>query len=139
MFGTLTHIKMYKAKANDLEYQITYNSNTKRIKQIHSSAEISSIHDEYNQKEDNVRNQIKELPDKSGNEYLELMAELQEFQDMEEESVKEAEEMSKQYEEHIDVENASLETQLQAIRADLEGLEEARKQDIEDDFSYFQN
>ena len=139
MFGTLTHIKMYKAKANDLEYQITYNSNTKRIKQIHSSAEVSSIHDEYDQKEDAIRSKIKDLPDKSGNEYLELMAELQEFQDMEEEAVKEAEEMSKQYEEHIDVENASLETQLQAIRADLEGLEEARKQDIEDDFSYFQN
>ena len=38
----------------------------------------------------------------------------------------------------IQNENAALETQLQAIQADREGLEEGRKSDIEDSFGYFQ-
>lgn len=138
MFGEHSTIQLYKAKKHDVQHQVTFNSLTLRLKQKHSANEVSQIHDKYGREETMIRNEIRNLDDKSGNEYLELMAELQELQDEEDRIVTQMEQESKDYESKIELENASLETQLQAIDADLEGLEEMRKENIEKVFGYFQ-
>lgn len=138
MFGEHSTIQLYKAKKHDLQNQVTFNSLTLRLKQKHSSNSVSDVHHKYGVEESMIRNEIRGLDDKSGNEYLELMTELQELQDEEDRIVTQMEQESKDYESKIEMENASLETQLQAIDADIEGLEEMRKQNIEKVFGYFQ-
>lgn len=128
---------MYKAKKNDLEAQLTSNSMTLRLKQKHSASELASIHDEAREKQEFVRNNINSLDDKTGNEYRELMSELESLRDEEDRMAAQLEAESSYYEEWMQTQNTSLETELQAINADLEGMEEMRKQSIEKNFGYF--
>jgi len=138
MFGEHSTIQLYKAKKSDLTNQVTFNSLTLRLKQKHSANDVNEIHHKYGREEEMIRNEMKGLDDKTGNEYFELMSELQELKDEEDREVTQAEEASKEYETQIELENASLETQIQAIAADIEGLEEMRKENIEKVFGYFQ-
>lgn len=137
MFGEHSTIQLYKAKKADLTNQVTFNSLTLRLKQKHSANDVNEIHHKYGVEEEMIRNEMKGLDDKTGNEYFELMSELQELRDEEDQMVTQAEQASKDYETQIELENAGLETQIQAIAADLEGLEEMRKENIEKVFGYF--
>lgn len=136
MFGSHVSIQLYIAREHDLQDQITDNSMDLRLTQIHSSANIASIHDDYNREESMIRNEIRSLDDKGGFEYNDLMAELQELMDEEDRAVEEIERQNQDYESGITIENASLETQLQAVQADKEGFQESRKEDIEKNFNY---
>lgn len=138
MFGEHTTIQLYKSKKHDLQNQVTFNSLTLRLKQKHSANTVEQIHQKYGQEETMIRNEMKGLEDKTGNEYMDLMAELQELQDEEDRIVTEEEQKAKDFESKIEIQNASIETQLQAVTADLEGLEEMRKENIEKVFGYFQ-
>ena len=95
MFGEHSTIQLYKAKKHDLQNQVTFNSLTLRLKQKHSANDINQIHDKYGREETMIRNEMKGLDDKTGNEYLELMAELQELQDEEDRMVTQMEQAAK--------------------------------------------
>ncbi len=138
MFGSHVSIQMYKAKKNDIEGQLTFNSMALRLKQKHSSSELTSIHDEARDEQNMVKSKIESLDDKTGIEYRELMAELESLRDEEDRQAAAIEAVSSDYEEDMQVQNTTLETQLEAINADLEALEQIRQEAIEDNFGYFQ-
>ena len=77
-------------------------------------------------------------PDKVSSEYLELMADLNELKEKESKEVERQEEESTDYQNHIEQENATLESQLKAINADKEALKETLKSNVEKVFGYFQ-
>lgn len=138
MFGSHVSIQMYKAKKNDLEAQLTSNSMTLRMKQMHSSNELGNIHDMAREQQQVVKDQISELGAKDTPEYKELMAELESMRDEEDRLASQLEAESSYYEDWIGTQNTTLETQLEAINADLEGMEQMRQESIEDNFGYFQ-
>lgn len=132
---TIQSEKIYK---NDLEAQITNNSQDLRLKQKHSSADSAEVNANYAADAELIRNEMNSLDDKTGAEYEELMAELKELQDDRDRQLTEIEEAATDYQNKIDIENDTLQTQLEAVNADIKGFEEARDQDIEDGFGYFQ-
>lgn len=131
-------IRTEKLHKNDLEAQITNNSQDLRLKQKHSSADTAEINDNYEADAELIRNEMQGLDDKTGAEYEELMAELKELQDDRDRQLTEVEQASTDYQNKIDIENDTLQTQLEAVNADIKGFEEARDQSIEDGFGYFQ-
>lgn len=139
MFGPWSSIQLYKAKRSDLQAQLLKNSTTLSLKQKHSSNDIQKIHEKYDQEEQMVRNEMNSLDDKTGNEYLELLSELEEIKDEDDRECEVAEAAAQEYEQKITVENSSIETQLQAVNADIEGFEEMRKDSIEKNFGYFKS
>lgn len=139
MFAAHSAIQLYKAKKSDLVAQLLTNSTTLMLKHKYSANDIARIDDKYRIEEDLVRNEMDGLDDKTSNEYLDLMAELQELKDDREREKTRVEEAAKEFEDTINRQNTTMESQIQAIDADLEGLKEMRKQDIESEFNYFQN
>ncbi len=138
MLGSWITIQNYIAKEQDLQAELTDNSMDLRLKQKYASDEQAGITKEYDMQEDAIQEQMDQIGDKTNDEYQDLMAEMLELKDAEDAELKAIEQAQSDMETQIQNENASLETQLQAVQADREGLEEARKEDIEDQFGYFQ-
>lgn len=138
MLGSWITIQNYIAKEHDLQAELLDNSMDLVLKQKYASDEQASITKKYNVQEDAIQEQMDEIGDRTNDEYKDMMAEIKELKDAEDAELKAIEEAQTQMETEIQNENAMLETQLQAIQADKEGLEEARKEDIEDSFGYFQ-
>ncbi len=138
MFTEQSTIFVYDAKAQDIEAQMTNNTMDLRLKQKHSAQMIDQINFKYEQEKDLVRNEMDKNPDKVSSEYLELMADLNELKEKESKEVERQEEESTDYQNHIEQENATLESQLKAINADKEALKETLKSNVEKVFGYFQ-
>lgn len=126
------------AQENDIEAQMTQNSEMKNLKALKSTRETQKIHQQYNEEQDLIRNEMKELGDRTSDEYLDLSAELRDSQTEEDEKVKKIEEEAKGYEEKIDLENDQLESQIQSIQADKEGFQKG-VDDFTQTFNYFGN
>lgn len=126
------------AEASDIEFQMTENSEMKNLKTTQSTRETAKLHQQYNEEQDLIRDEMKELGDRTSDEYLELSAELRESQTEEDDQVKKVEEEAKAYEEKIDLQNDQLESQLQSINADKEGFQKG-VDDFVKTFGYFQN
>ena len=131
-------ILLNDAAANDITNQMTDNTLNLRLKQKYSSDTISQIHSKYDQEEQLIRDEINALEDKSGNEYEELISELKELKEEEDAEIEKTEEESNDYETHIELENAQLETRLEAIKTDNESYKECLEGNIEKSFGYFQ-
>ena len=138
MFTEQSTIFVYDAKAQDIEAQMTNNTMDLRLKQKHSAQMIDQINFKYEQEKDLVRNEMDQNPDKVSSEYLELMADLNELKEKESKEVERQEEESTEYQNHIEQENATLESQLKSINADKEALKETLKSNVEKVFGYFQ-
>ncbi len=138
MLGSWITIQNYIAKEQDLQAELTDNSMDLRLKQKYASDEQAGITKKYDIQEDMIQEQMDAMDDKTCDEYKDLMAEIKELKDAEDVELKAIEQAQTDMETQIQNENATLESQLQAIQADREGLEEARKSDIEDSFGYFQ-
>ena len=138
MFSQQANIFLYDAKKNDITNQMTDNTQDLRLKQKHSAAEISDIHQKFSSEEDLVRAKIDSLEGVNAeNEYESLMAELKDLQDDEDREVEAAENMASVYENGIQLENDQLQSQLEAIVQDREGIEENLKENVEKTFGYF--
>ncbi len=130
-------IKNYKAKSETLKNQITDDYEVKLLKHNQSSNEQEEVLLNFKTDKDIVRSKMDGLEDKSGDEYKDCLAELEELQDAKEDALKLIEEESKRYEDEITQQITDQETQKEAIDADIEGLESARQEDIKNSFSYF--
>lgn len=137
MFGDHTSIQLYKARKADLDNQRIKNSESVNLRQKHSSNNIIQIHKKYDAEQQLVRNEMHNIDDKTNNEYLELLAELQEIQDMDDRETTTEETAAQDYESKMDLQNSTIEADIQAIDADIEGFEEMRKDSIEKNFGYF--
>ena len=126
------------AEASEIEFQMTENSEMKNLKATQSTRETAKLHQQYNEEQDLIRDEMKELGDRTSDEYLQLSAELRESQTKEDDQVKKVEEEAKAYEEKIDLQNDQLESQLQSINADKEGFQKG-VDDYVKTFGYFQN
>ena len=93
------------AEASEIEFQMTENSEMKNLKATQSTRETAKLHQQYNEEQDLIRDEMKELGDRTSDEYLELSAELRESQTKEDDQVKKVEEEAKAYEEKIDLQN----------------------------------
>jgi len=132
-------IQSYIAAENDIELQLNLNSQEKINHMNKASDDISKIHDKYGAEEEYVQNEMNEVADdKTSAEYQNLMQELNELESEEDEKVEQIEEEQTRYENKVDTENDMLETRYEAAKSDREGFEDARKDDIEKSFGYFQ-
>ncbi len=116
---------------NDIEFQRVDLSEDKMLEHKHSSYEIAEIQASYDPEIKLIRNEMKNSGDKTSNEYFELMSELEELEDERDNKIKVIENENADKEKSIEVQETSLETQYNAIKADKEGLEEAQKSDIQ--------
>lgn len=136
MLESQLNIFLNDAALSDIDAQMLRNSEDLRLKQKQSSAEIEKIHGQYHQEESMVRNEMRET-EKVSDEYKELMSELEELQEEEDRLVSAQESQAKDYEEYIEIQNSSLETRREAIKADQEATKEYVKEDTEKSFGYF--
>ena len=132
-------IQLLEATSETLTNQITDNSMTLRLTQKHSSNLIDEIHDRYGAEKDAIRNEIESL-DKTeqSDEYQDLMTELKELREEEENEVARIEEDIKDKETNVQLENETLEVQLEEVNTQKESFQEMLKEKIEDNFGYFQ-
>ena len=138
MFVELLTILTQDALIEDVTNQITDNTMDLRLKQKYQSNAIAQIHDKYNLEEELIRDEIDKLDDKSGDEYEDLMRELQELKEMEDQEVKAEEEKASDYETKMQLENDNLEVRKEAMEKNVEAFQEALNQSIEKNFGYFQ-
>ena len=138
MFIELLTILTQDALVDNVTNQITDNTMDLSLKQKYQSDTIAQIHAKYNLEEDLIRDEIDNLEDKTGDEYAELMEELQELKEMEDQEVKAEEEKASDYETRIQLENDNLETRKEAMEKNIEAFQEALDQSIEKNFGYFQ-
>ena len=126
-------------RGESLTNQMTDNSMDLRLLQKYASNEIDKIHSKYAPEKEQIRSEIEGLDKKEArDEYEDLMGELNDIKDEEDAAVARVEEELHQKEEEINLENDTLQAQLESVNADREGLEEARNQRIEDEYGYFQ-
>ena len=125
------------ALAHDIEAQMTDNSMNIRLLEKYQSNSIKDIHYRYNLQEDAIQEEMDEL-DINSDEYAQLKEELQDLKELEDQEVSQVENETADKETPLQTENDYLETKLEAIKADNEALDEAIKQDIDDNFGYFQ-
>ena len=127
------------AKAETLTNELTDNSMDLRLDQKYASNEIDKIRAEYAPEKERIRNEIEGL-DKAEqrNEYQDLLTELNDLKEEEENRVEKVEDELNEKETEIQSENETLEVQLEDINAQTEAFKEMLKQNIEQEFGYFQ-
>ena len=132
-------IQTYIAEKNDLEGQILSETMAKNLKHSHSSNAIAEIHNKYAPEISRIRNEINSLDlSASSTEYRKLMSELNELKDAEEREVEAEEAISTDYENRIQSHIDNDQTRLEAVNTDLEQLKETNRENIKNEFNYFQ-
>ena len=116
---------------NDVEFQRLMNSENQVYFSKHSSIEQEDIRAQYDPEIKLVRNEMRESDDKTSGEYFELMSELEELEEKRDAEIKVLETEASDKEKEYEIQNTTLETRYNAIKADKEGLEDAQKSDIE--------
>ena len=138
MLIELLNIMNNDAAANELETQMTKNSMSIRLRQKQSASKISDIHAKYDVDKERIRNEINSLDKEAAiDEYQDLMSELNDLKDAEEREVEVEENASNDYETGLQLQNDSISTRLEALKADNESLKETHQQNIEKSFGYF--
>lgn len=128
-----------EARAETLTNEITDNSMDLRLHQKRSSKEISDIHAQYAPEKERIQNEIEGLDKiEQQDEYQDLMTELKDLREEEEAAVKQVEDETNDYETNVQTENEMLEVQLEEVNTTTESFKEMLKQNIEDEFGYFQ-
>ena len=138
MAATWLTIQSYKQRSQDLEAQATDAYELKILKGKQSSNEEADVLLEFNVNKDAVRTRMDNVEDKTGSEYKDCLAELQELQDAKDDAMKLIEAEANRYEEELTQEQNNLQTEKEAVDADIESLEQARQEDIEDFYNMFQ-
>lgn len=132
-------IQLEILRGETLTNEMTDNSMDLRLLQKYASNEIDKIHSKYAPEKEYIRSEIEGLDKQEArDEYEDLMGELNDIKDEEEAEVARVEEELHQREEEINLENDTLQAQLESVNADKEGFEEARNQRIEEEYGYFQ-
>ena len=126
-------------RAETLTNELTDNSMDLRLLQKHTSAEIDKIRAYYAPEIEQIRNEIENL-DKTENkeEYEDLIRELNDIKEEKEQKIAKYEDELSVNETERQSENEILEVQLEDIKAETESFREMLKQNIENDFGYFQ-
>ncbi len=138
MLIELLNIMNNDAAANELETQMTKNSMSIRLRQKQSASKISDIHAKYDVDKERIRNEINSLDKEAAiDEYQDLMSELNDLKDAEDREVEVEENASNDYETGLQLQNDSISTRLEALKADNESLKETHQQNIEKSFGYF--
>ena len=133
-------IQVYIAEKNDIESQILSETQTKNLKHSQSSNTISEIHNKYAPEISRIRNEIQGLDlTTSSGEYRKLMAELNSLKDAEEREVQAEETVATDYENRLQSHIDNDQTRLEAVNTDLEQLKETNRENIKNEFNYFQN
>ncbi|MBE7708591.1 MAG: hypothetical protein E7Z88_07795 [Cyanobacteria bacterium SIG27] len=128
-----------EARAETLTNEITDNSMDLRLHQKRSSKEISDIHAQYAPEKERIQNEIEGLDKiEQQDEYQDLMTELKDLREEEEAAVKQVEDETNDYETNVQTENEMLEVQLEEVNTTTESFKEMLKQNIENEFGYFQ-
>ncbi len=128
-----------EARAETLTNEITDNSMDLRLHQKRSSKEIADIHAQYAPEKERIQNEIEGLDKiEQQDEYQNLMTELKDLREEEEAAVKQVEDETKDYETIVQTENEMLEVQLEEVNTSTESFKEMLKQNIENEFGYFQ-
>ena len=110
-----------------------------RLHQKHSSTEIADVHAQYAPEKERIQNEIAGLDKiEQQEEYQNLMTELKELREEEEAEVQQIEDETNDYETIVQTENEMLEVQLEEVNTTTESFQEMLKQNIEDEFGYFQ-
>ena len=132
-------IFLNEARAETLQAEITDNSMDLRLHQKHSSTEIADVHAQYAPEKERIQNEIAGLDKiEQQEEYQNLMTELKELREEEEAEVQQIEDETNDYETIVQTENEMLEVQLEEVNTTTESFQEMLKQNIEDEFGYFQ-
>ncbi len=129
--GTQQAIDIMILEINDLEFQRLQNSESDQYIHKKSSYDIGEIQASYDPEIKLIRNEMRNSDDKTSSEYLELMSELEELEDERDHKIKVVEDATADKEKEFEIENTGIESRLEAIKADKEGLEEAQKSDIQ--------
>jgi hypothetical protein len=132
-----TTIKFLKLTSNNIEGQLMNNSMDLRDIHKYRINDLGELEAAYTEEAELIRNEMETIDDKKSSEYEALMDELNDLKDELDRQQKSVEEITSVREEEIRSENAMLETQNEAIHADIEAYEECRKKNIEEDFAYF--
>ncbi len=120
------------AAINNIENQLTDNSMEVDMKHKQASNEVALIHMRYGNEKSELREKKDALEDSDTDEYKEMLEEINMISEEEDRMCAQIEERQQDVQDTIDRENAMLEARLQAIQADQEGIDNARKQHIED-------
>ena len=127
------------ARSETLTNELTDNSMDLCLAQKHASADTDRVRAEYAPEEERIRNEIEGL-DKTEQkeEYDDLLRELNDLKEEKESKLEKIENELNEYETQIQSENEILEVQLEDINAQNESFKEMLKQNIENEFGYFQ-
>jgi predicted nuclease with TOPRIM domain len=110
-----------------------------RLAQKHSSADIDRIRAQYAPEEERIRNEIEGLDKlEQQDEYQDLLRELNDLKEEKESKIARREDEASDHETIVQSENESLEVRLEDINAEKESFQEMLKQNIEQEFGYFQ-
>ena len=129
--GTQLAINTMILQMNDIEFQRLQNSETEQYLHKQSSIEIEELQQKYGQEIKLVRNEMRQSEDKTSNEYFDLMSELEELEEERDAEIKRVEDQNADREKLHQVQDANLETRYNAVKADMEGLKEAQKSNIQ--------
>ena len=108
--GTQLAINTMILQMNDIEFQRLLNSETEQYLHKQSSIEIQEIQERYGAEKKYIRNEMRDIEDKTSNEYFDLMAELEELEDQEEAEIKRKETEDEDREKKFAIRDTSLET-----------------------------
>lgn len=123
----------------ELTNQMTDNSMDLRLTQKYSSNDIETIRTKYAPEKERINNEIESLDKiEERDEYQDLLTEMKELKEQEEAEITRAEEELSDDETMIQLENETLEVQLEDVKAQKESFQEMRKQNNERIHGYFQ-
>ena len=123
----------------ELTNQMTDNSMDLRLTQKYSSNDIETIRTKYAPEKERINNEIEALDKiEERDEYQDLLTEMKELKEQEEAEITRAEEELSDDETMIQLENETLEVQLEDVKAQKESFQEMRKQNNERIHGYFQ-
>ena len=128
--STQLAINLMILQMNDIECQITKNSEDNRLLHKHQSTDVEGVQYRYGSEIKQVRNDMRECEDKTSNEYFELMSELEELEENRDAEIKRIENETTDKEQFYEAQKTTLETQYEAVKADKEGIEQMQESNL---------
>ena len=129
--STQLAIDLMILQMNDIECQRIKNSESERLTHKHSSYQTSDVQLKYGEEIQLIRNEMRESEDKTSKEYYDLMSELEELETERDSKTKLIEDELADAEKKYEIQDTTLETQYNAVKADKEGMEDVQKSKIE--------
>lgn len=123
-------INTLTAEMDDVELQRLQNSTTERLVHKHQSNDVEKIRSHYDSEISQIRNDMRACDDKTSEEYMDLMSEIEELQQEKDAKVTKAESEANDRSEELEQQDVSLETRFNAMKEDRDGLKEALEQSV---------